>query len=145
MAFLDVALRNREPWAWPNRPGYHFVKALEWELPLWGTDARSLALPDWSCVELKHLGADEFAHWTDTSFDISGRTARKRREWEVFQVLAAGGALPEGVIEIRAPEGVHVIDHVRDTLCAGQLFPLQCSSMRAGVGSNHTLGTSPAR
>lgn len=114
-AFLDTALRNCEPWGWPNRPGYSFVKAMEWELPLWGGPAGTLRLPDWSCVELKHLDADEFGHWSHHDFGASPRTQRKRREWEVFHALVDGGALPEGVVAIEAPPGVHVIEHVRET------------------------------
>jgi len=112
-AYVDVALRNCEPWGWPNRPGYSFAKALEWELPLWGAGVAAITLPDWACVELKHLDADEFGHWSDTDFAGSARTRRKRREWEVFTALASGGAPPEGVVEVVAPAGVHVIDHVR--------------------------------
>ena len=33
------ALRNCEPWGWPNRPGFSFAKALDWELPLWRGDS----------------------------------------------------------------------------------------------------------
>jgi hypothetical protein len=47
-AFLDVGMSNCEPWAWPNRPGYSFVKAMEWEQPLWPANLTSLVLPDWS-------------------------------------------------------------------------------------------------
>jgi len=70
-------------------------------------------LPDFSCIELKRLGADEFSHWTDTDFGQSTRTRRKAREWEVFNSLASGGDAPEDVISIEAPDGVHVIEHVR--------------------------------
>ncbi len=115
-AYLDLSVRNVEPWAWPNRPGYSFVKAMEWELPLWGSKARNIVLPSWGCVELKHLDADEFAHWSDTNFDQTSRTARKRREWQVFQALTSGGNPPDEVQRIDAPDGVHVIDHVRDVV-----------------------------
>jgi hypothetical protein len=118
-AFLDIGLSNREAWAWPNRPGYSFVKALEWELPLWaggtGSDVMSLMLPDWSCLELKHLDADEFDHWSASDFDTTGRTQRKRREWQVFHALADGGEPPRDVFPVEAPAGVHVVDYVRDT------------------------------
>jgi Sulfotransferase family len=118
-AFLDIGLSNREAWAWPNRPGYSFVKALEWELPLWaggsGSDVMTTMLPDWACVELKHLDADEFGHWSDSDFDATERTQRKRREWQVFHTLADGAEPPEGVVPIEAPDGVHVIDYVRST------------------------------
>jgi Sulfotransferase family len=112
-AFVDTTLRNCEPWGWPNGPGYSFAKAIDWELPLWAADTPALTLPDWGCVELKRLDADEFAHWSHTDFEASARTHRKRREWEVFQVLAAGAAPPEGVVPVEAPPGVHVIEHVR--------------------------------
>ena len=39
------------------------------------------------------------------------RNRRKRREWTVFNALNHG-EVPEGVTEIVAPEGVHVVDHV---------------------------------
>jgi Sulfotransferase family len=114
-AFLDIGLSNCEPWAWPNRPGYSFVKAMEWEQPILPPGLPRIILPDWSCVELKFLDADEFDHWTATDFDASERTQRKRREWEVFRALADGAEPPGDVVAIEAPEGVHVIEHVRST------------------------------
>ena len=113
LAYVDTGLRNCEAWAWPNRPGYRFVKALEWELPLFPPGIATVTLPELSCVELKFLDADEFAHWSPTDFDTSPRTARKRREQAVFRALAAGEAPPDGVVAVEAPEGTHVIDHVR--------------------------------
>ena len=112
-AFVDTSLRNCEPWGWPNGPGYSFAKAMDWELPIWAPDTPTLTLPDWGCVELKRLDADEFGHWSSTDFDASARTSRKRREWEVFRALAGGAEPPEGVVAVEAPAGVHVIDHVR--------------------------------
>jgi hypothetical protein len=112
-AFVDVQLRNNEPWGWPNRPGYSFAKAMDWELPLWGGDPRTITLPDFMCVELKYLDADEFAHWSNTDFEASERQARKRREWEVFQALN-GGETPEGVVLVEAPAGRHIVDVLRD-------------------------------
>jgi hypothetical protein len=112
-AFVDIGLRNCEPWAWPNRPGYSFVKAMEWEQPLWPDELPTVVLPEWSCLELKHLDADEFAHWSDTNFDATARTRRKRREWEVFHMLAQGGEPPADVVAVEAPEGQHVIEYVR--------------------------------
>jgi Sulfotransferase family len=114
-AFVDLALRNCEPWGWPNRPGHGFVKAMEWELPLWRPDIATITLSDWSCVEVKHLDADEFGHWSPTDFNGSARTARKRREWQVFHALAAGGRPPADVVPVHAPDGVHVIEYVRST------------------------------
>ena len=114
-AFVDAALRNSEPWAWPNRPGYSFVKAMEWEQPLWPEDLPTIVLPEWLCLELKHLDADEFGHWSSTNFDATARTRRKRREWEVFRALAEGGEAPLGVIPVEAPEGRHVVEYVRST------------------------------
>jgi Sulfotransferase family len=114
-AFVDVGLRNCEPWAWPNRPGYSFVKAMEWELPLWRPDMPAITVPDWGCVEIKYLDADEFGHWSHTDFDESARTQRKRREWEVFRTLADGGAPPANVVPVTAPDETHVIEYVRST------------------------------
>jgi hypothetical protein len=113
VAYVDTALRNCEPWAWPNGPGYRFVKALEWELPMFPAGIESVTLPEFSCVELKFLDGDEFGHWSPTDFDASPRTARKRREQAVFRALAAGEPPPEGVVAVEAPEGTHVIEHVR--------------------------------
>jgi hypothetical protein len=113
LGYVDTEWRNCEAWGWPNRPGYRFVKALEWELPTLRSDLDTVTLPEHSCVELKFLDGDEFGHWSPTDFDASPRTARKRREQEVFRALAAGDAPPSGVVPVHAPEGEHVIDHVR--------------------------------
>ena len=104
--------RNYEPWGWPNRPEQRFVKAMEWELPLWFPDV-GVTLPEHSCFELKFLEADEFDHWSDTDFDAPGRTRRKQREYDVFNAVAGGGDPPEGVMRIEAPAGEHIIDYVR--------------------------------
>jgi Sulfotransferase family len=113
LAYVDTALRNCEPWAWPNRPGYRFVKALEWELPMFPPGVATITLPEFSCVELKFLDGDEFSHWSPTDFEVSPRTARKRREQAVFRALSSGEKPPEGVVAVEAPEGTHVVDHVR--------------------------------
>jgi hypothetical protein len=114
-AYLDTGLRNCEPWGWPNRPGYRFAKAIDWELPLWGPTVTSLTLPDWACVELKHLDADEFAHWSATDFETSARTRRKQRELAVFRALTTGAEPPSGVVVIDAPDERHVVDFVRES------------------------------
>ena len=70
------------------------------------------ALPQGLVVELKYLDGDEFAHWTDpASFATSFRNKRKRREWEVFNALK-DGVVPEGVHDIVAPDGTHIVDFV---------------------------------
>jgi Sulfotransferase family len=114
-AFLDLGLANCEAWGWPNGPGYSFVKALEWEQPLLPPDVPRIILPDFSCIELKHLDADEFDHWSNTRFDLTARTQRKRREWEIFHALADGGEPASDLVSVEAPEGEHVIDYVRTT------------------------------
>ena len=113
LAYVDTALRNCEPWAWPNGPGYRFTKALEWELPMFPPGVEYVTLPEFSCVELKFLDGDEFGHWSPTDFGASPRTARKQREQAVFSALTEGGPPPEGVVAVEAPAGTHVIDHVR--------------------------------
>jgi hypothetical protein len=112
-AFLDTEIRNAEPWGWPNKPGYGFAKGMDWELSLSPADAGKVLLPAWSCIEIKHLDADEFAHWSDNDFGARARTRRKLREWTTFQALAAGREPPAGVVEVEAPAGQHVIDYVR--------------------------------
>jgi Sulfotransferase family len=112
-AFLDLGLANCEAWGWPNKPGFSFVKAMEWEQPVLPRRLPRVVLSDWSCIELKYLDADEFDHWSDTDFETTARTQRKRREWEVFQALADGAEPPEEVVPVEAPEGFHVIDYVR--------------------------------
>jgi glycosyltransferase involved in cell wall biosynthesis len=114
-AYLDAGLRNREPWAWPNRPGYVFGKGMEWELSPAPERARRLVLPEWGCIELKHLDTDEFANWSPVEFDASLRTRRKLRESTVFEALARGGSVPDDVVAIEAPDGRHVVDYVRET------------------------------
>lgn len=109
VAYLDLELRNNEPWGWPNRPGWSFVKAMEWELPLWAEKADTFQLPEGSSIELKRLDADEFGHWTDTDFTRSARTRRKAREWSVFQALRDGAKPPKGVIEIRPRAGEDIV------------------------------------
>jgi hypothetical protein len=148
-AFVDTALRNTEPWAWPNGPRFSFCKALDWELPLWPSDIAMVTLPDWSCVEVKHLDADEFGHWSHTDFDASARTRRKRREWEVFTALAADAEPPAGVIAVEAPGDRHVIDYVRsEWLAARQAAPAQDRSVPSRAASRAWIAAAagvPAR
>ena len=113
LGFIDTELRNCEAWAWPNRPGHHFVKALEWELPMLPAELEALTLPENSCVELKFLDGDEFGHWSPTDFEASPRTARKLREQAVSARWPATTGRRPASVEVRAPEGSHVIDHVR--------------------------------
>ena len=119
-AFLDLGWRNREEWGFPTGPDFTYGKAFEWEIRRTPTQVRQVNLPELLCVELKHLHGDEFAHWTDPgSFATSWRNQRKRREWGVFHALLDGG-LPDGVVEVTAPAGVHVIDHITGTWLPGQ-------------------------
>ena len=71
-------------------------------------------LPGFVCFELKWLDANEFGHWSYTDFKAE-INARKRREWELFHALGGGSPLPEEVVRIHSPDGVHVIDHLRST------------------------------
>ena len=112
-AFIDTEIVNAEPWAWPNRPGYGFAKAFDWELTVFAPEARWIKLPRWTCIELKHLDADEFAHWSHSDFEWSARTRRKLRERTVFEALADGRQAPPGLVRLEAPPGQHVIDYVR--------------------------------
>jgi hypothetical protein len=133
-AFFDVGMENVEPWAWPNLPGYSFVKAMDWELPLWPGDYATVILPPWACVEVKYLDADEFDHWSDTRFDASSRTQRKLREWTVFRTLADGGEPPADVLPVEAPQGRHVIDYVCSTWLAERAAEWSDRRGRSGLG-----------
>ena len=111
-AFLDLGLRNIEEWGFPMTPDFVYSKAPEWEIRTTPPEIRQFALPQGLVVELKYLDGDEFAHWTNpASFATSVRNRRKRREWLVFNALN-NGEVPEGVVEINAPAGEHVVDHV---------------------------------
>lgn len=114
-AFVDTELRHPEPCGWPNRQGYRYVKAFEWETLLWPKGTRPLVAADWSCLEIKRLDQEEFTHWSTDNFERSKRTARKRREISVFAALARGEDPPHGVVRIDAPAGVDVIDYARST------------------------------
>jgi hypothetical protein len=112
-AFLDLGIVNKEPWAWPNGPEFTHTKAFEWELPRWPSDIQMVSLPDWSCLELKFLDADEFAHWSHDDFTTTTRTTRKQREQAIFRALAGGTEPPAGVVRVDSPDDRHVIEYVR--------------------------------
>ena len=93
-------------------PDFVYTKAPEWEIRTTPERFEMFALPQGLCVELKYLDGDEFAHWTDPdSFATSLRNRRKRREWTVFNALKEG-TVPEGVVTLEAPCGMHVVDYV---------------------------------
>lgn len=117
VAYVDSDMRNREPWIWPNRKESFFVKSFEWELPVWPKDLPYFLLPEWTCFELKWLDADEFTHWSKSSFEGTIRTRRKAREWEVFHAVSDGG-LPFGVHRVESPGEKHVIDLLREPTSA---------------------------
>ncbi len=130
-AFIDVGWRNAEEWGFPVGPDFVYTKAFEWEIRTTPVGVRHIGLPHGLCVELKYLHGDEFAHWTDPeSFATSERNQRKRREWTVFAALNAG-EIPDDVIEIVAPEGVHIIDHVTRTWLPAQPRPFRVGARSA--------------
>lgn len=114
-AWLDTGLFNRESYGYPMSPDFTYIKAFEWEMRHVPSDAAKVKLPEGICVELKWLDGDEFSHWTDPEAYDEVRQGRKKREWEVFHGLLDGTA-PDDVLSIEAPEGVHVIDHVTETV-----------------------------
>lgn len=116
VAWIDLGFRFLEPWIYPMGPEFTFVKAFEWEVREFPPTSERIILPEGLCVELKWLDADEFAHWSHTSFDDSSRAPRKRREWEVYSALMEGrGDKVEGLHRIEAPAGVHIVDHITNT------------------------------
>jgi len=114
LAYLDLGLHNAEPFGYPMGEDYTHVKAFEWELRLYPDRARGVRLPEGSSVELKWLDSDEFAHWTGPeAFATSFRTARKRREFQLFTDLQDDRwEGHEGLHRLEAPPGLHVVDYV---------------------------------
>ena len=113
--YLDLGLRNAEEWGFPIGPDFVFTKAYEWEIR---TTPDRVALDrrcrTGLCVELKYLDGDEFAHWTDpasfaTSLSATSASAASGRS---TTPSTTAQVLPTACIEITAPEGVHVVDHV---------------------------------
>jgi hypothetical protein len=114
LAYLDLGWRNMEFYGYPMSPEHTFVKAFEWEMRIMRPTDRIIRAPEGLAVELKYLDADEISHWTSPdAFATSPRTARKRREWEVFSALSAGREEDvERVVRIESPHGTHVVDYV---------------------------------
>jgi hypothetical protein len=113
VAYVDFGQTPYEPWGWRNTSEHTFIKCFDWEHVRPDADY-SLQAPDWMCFELKWLDADEFGHWSHTDFKVE-INRRKRREWDLFHALREGASLPEGVVRVESPEGLHVIEHLRDT------------------------------
>lgn len=126
IAYLDLGLQNLEHYGHAMMPDYAYVKAFEWEFLRFPASVGHYNLPPGSCVELKYLDQDEFAHWTDPSaFATSTRTRRKRREFAVFETLKRGRWEElDSVHRIVAPRGVNVVDHVANTWLPAAPRPL---------------------
>ncbi len=112
-AYVDTTPGKAEPWGWRNSPAYTFTKAFDWELMLPRAGDPVTRLPDSMCFELKWLDAEEFAHWSHADFKAVTND-RKRRDWELFHALREGSAPPEDLIRVESPEGMHVVEHLRD-------------------------------
>jgi glycosyltransferase involved in cell wall biosynthesis len=112
VAYIDAAVGKAEPWGWRNTSEHTFSKAFDWELMLPRPRDLVTKLPNFVCFELKWLDADEFSHWSHTDFKFQ-INARKRREWELFHALRERSSLPENVIRVESPNGMHVFDHLR--------------------------------
>ena len=113
VAYVDAGRSPSEPWGWRNTPAHTFIKCFDWEHITPDADF-ALKIPDWVCFELKWLDADEFGHWSHTDFKVE-INRRKQREWELFHALREGASLPEGVLRVESPEGIHVVEHLRHT------------------------------
>ena len=113
-AYFDLEYINLEPFIFPNRPPFGFVKAFDWELRMLPAGTEWVRLQQGLHFELKWLDSDEFAHWTaPDAFATSFRTSRKRREYALFSDLQQGNWQGhEGLHRIEAPLGSHIVDHV---------------------------------
>jgi glycosyltransferase involved in cell wall biosynthesis len=114
IAYVDAVPGKAEPWGWRNSKAHTFSKAFDWELMMPRAGDLVTRLPNFACFELKWLDADEFGHWSHTDFKVEIND-RKRREWDLFHALREGISLPEGVVRVESPEGLHVIEHLRRT------------------------------
>ncbi|HEX6255786.1 MAG TPA: glycosyltransferase family 2 protein [Euzebyales bacterium] len=112
LAFMDTGWRNREQWAWPNRPGFSFGKGFEWEIPLQPGKFKYTHLPQFMVFELKWLDLDEFDHWSPHTFEQSVRTGRKGREMDVFARLQEGD-VDGDLVRVESDGDEHVVDVVR--------------------------------
>ncbi|GAA1907193.1 hypothetical protein GCM10009737_05020 [Nocardioides lentus] len=139
VAYLDLGLFNAEPFGYPMSPSYPHVKAFEWELRIHPEGVDHVKLPEGTCLELKYLDSDEFAHWTDAdAFATSARTQRKRREYQLFTDLAEGRweahgvAAGGGIHRIEVPTGsdAHVVDHVTEVWLPRAERPLVDPALR---------------
>jgi glycosyltransferase involved in cell wall biosynthesis len=114
VAYVDVLPGKAEPWGWRNSKAHTFSKAFDWELMMPRAGDLVTRLPNVACFELKWLDADEFGHWSHTDFKVE-INRRKRREWELFHALREEAPLPDGVVRVESREGLHVIEHLRQT------------------------------
>jgi len=114
VAYVDTAVGKAEPWGWRNTPEHTFSKAFDWELMLPQPGDVVTKLPNFVCFELKWLDSDEFGHWSHTDFKVE-INRRKRREWDLFHALREGASVPEGVVRVESPEGLHVVEYLRRT------------------------------
>ena len=111
VAYLDTSLAHAEPWICPNVDDFYYEKGFDWEIAHVPAEAKTRVLSNNVCFELKWLGSDEFAHWTDN--DFAPNLGRKRREYEVFTRLERGDQA-DGVVRVEMAEGdAHVITTIR--------------------------------
>jgi glycosyltransferase involved in cell wall biosynthesis len=122
-AWIDLGYRFLEPWVYPMGPGTTFAKAFEWEVREWPASARRVVLPEGLVVEVRWMDLDELSHWSDTEAFDDYRTPRKKRELDVLRAIETGTPL-EGLVEVVAPPGVHVVDHVTGAWMARAERPL---------------------
>lgn len=111
-AYVDTE-SSGEPFGWPNSSRYYFGKAMEWELLRKPPHVPIVELPEGICFELKWLSQDEFDHWSSQGdFQATNRTARKKREWHIFNSLR-DGVLPTGMIRVEAEDDEKVVDRIQ--------------------------------
>jgi glycosyltransferase involved in cell wall biosynthesis len=134
-AYFDVEYINLEPFIFPNRAPFGFVKAFDWELRMLPAGTEWVRLQQGLQFELKWLDSDEFAHWSVTDFDQSVRVTRKRRELQIFRDLSAG-RITKGLAKIAAPAGVLVDEHVRKTWLPAQPRPIVSTTSPSPEGED---------
>lgn len=140
--WLDLGWRNREAFGWPVSPETAHVKGFDWEVPMWAENAKTITLRQGSCLELKWLSQDEFAHWTAPDHFSDARSKRKQREWHIHGALSAGRT-PQvaGLVHLVAPTVMDVITYASEVWLPNAPSPLTPNAVKNfPVGRNDEEG-----
>ena len=122
--YLDLGWRNREEWGFPTGPDFVYAKAFEWEIRRTPA-ARTPGDAARPALRRDQAPARRGVRALDRPGVVRHLLAQPAQAPRVGGLprAARGGAVPEGVLEVTAPEGVHVVDHVTGTAPAPDAPP----------------------